>query len=511
MTTALEQLWSQVGGWSHPEYPFLDPRYSPGSLMPACDFTLWVRDRLVERDFDSVRELMAFISVGSEAWRRQLESFFTWRVPGCFEQLIEAELRATMLLCYRYAYLHGFRHLGFDWPRFWCVVLATQKRENEFDGRMAAVPPTTRLVVCDSAMRGVGNGLRLVPWSLSYGDRCYGNNTEWNRSFTDWLGCFELPSTAMPFPVTMVNRDELRNLTESCGIILLKRTKKAMMEEAATHEALQEALWREKGADLRVWAEALRDDALSWIKHMNEHLPEAQALVQEATLSFMRHVYPRCCDIRPWIEQASFEEKLRVLHDTHFRMAVNEAYVADGTSNSNVVFQFPAWELVRVGGSILPLGKTTSKGGVVDDQENDWPSRWVAAGGELFEGRMVALKDSPVWQALGDGAGGYEDTLGNPFPPFAFGSGYGIEQIRRAECLQLGVLRNEMQVIKPVSMTEAGLGEEVEIQEVTDETLEAWRAEKERRCSGGKRMTVAERLAALGRDADEFIRLSVDD
>jgi hypothetical protein len=73
---------------------------------------------------------------------------------------------------------------------------------------------------------------------------------------------------------------------------------------------------------------------------------------------------------------------------------------------------------------------------------DDWPSRWVAAGGELYEKgtRMIALKGSPVWTALGAGQGGYTDTLGNPFAPFAFGSGYGLRELPRGECLMIGVI-----------------------------------------------------------------------
>ena len=42
---------------------------------------------------------------------------------------------------------------------------------------------------------------------------------------------------------------------------------------------------------------------------------------------------------------------------------------------------------------------------------------------------MVARKDSPVWDKIGDGAGGYRDTLGNPYPPFAFNSGMDWEDV----------------------------------------------------------------------------------
>lgn len=288
--------------------------------MPACDFTLWVRDRLLEGDDDSVRLLMCYIGTELSLWTRQLEAFFNWRVPG-YEGVVEAELRAVMLLCYRYAWVHDFRHLVFDWPRLWRVVLAAQKRDNEFDARMAAVPPTTRLVVVDFAMSGVEGGTRRMPWTLGYGDRCYGNNAAWNRSFAGWLGCYMPPPPSTPFPNTMVNRDELRALAATCGITLVSKTKKAMMEEAAMHESLMATLWKERGSDLMVWTETARDEALAWVKNADEQLSAAQALVLEAALSLMWHDHTDCNHVCPKAD-LTFEEKLKAVHETHRGMAV---------------------------------------------------------------------------------------------------------------------------------------------------------------------------------------------
>jgi hypothetical protein len=93
----------------------------------------------------------------------------------------------------------------------------------------------------------------------------------------------------------------------------------------------------------------------------------------------------------------------------------------------------PAWELVRTINSRVP---------------RDWEERWDAARSDSSEegstpassGRMVALKNHPIWQALGDGAGGYEDTLGNPWPPFAFNSGMNVVDVPRDEAIELGLL-----------------------------------------------------------------------
>ncbi|MBR2939389.1 MAG: hypothetical protein IKC15_05980, partial [Kiritimatiellae bacterium] len=76
---------------------------------------------------------------------------------------------------------------------------------------------------------------------------------------------------------------------------------------------------------------------------------------------------------------------------------------------------------------------------------DDWDRRWAAAGAATgWQGACsddyVALKDSPIWAALGEGAGGFRDAIGNPFPPFAFGSGMSWARVSRAEAAELGLV-----------------------------------------------------------------------
>lgn len=130
--------------------------------------------------------------------------------------------------------------------------------------------------------------------------------------------------------------------------------------------------------------------------------------------------------------------------------------VANGAGNQMAqnfdevrVDEFPALELKRAYGRLVPRGSEKDPAG----PENGWDDddgRWKAACEEsgdddalkVFEdtGRMVALKSSEVWQALGDGAGDYTDTLGNPFAPFAFNSGFDTDEIDRDEATELGLL-----------------------------------------------------------------------
>jgi hypothetical protein len=103
-----------------------------------------------------------------------------------------------------------------------------------------------------------------------------------------------------------------------------------------------------------------------------------------------------------------------------------------GSQNEMSLYGNPAWELVRMRHSKVP---------------RDWEERWSdARDGTQEEGsteageRMVALKDHPIWQALGDGIGGYDDTLGNPWPPFAFRSGMGVIDVNRDDAIALGIM-----------------------------------------------------------------------
>ena len=118
------------------------------------------------------------------------------------------------------------------------------------------------------------------------------------------------------------------------------------------------------------------------------------------------------------------------------------------------VDEYPALEFTRLFDRDLPRGeKRGPKGAIVEDPDDAWPARWAAAGdaiedaddwlpweGDAQTGRGVALKSSRIWQALGDGEGGYTDTLGNPFPPFAFNSGFRTFDVNRAEAEELGLL-----------------------------------------------------------------------
>ena len=86
--------------------------------------------------------------------------------------------------------------------------------------------------------------------------------------------------------------------------------------------------------------------------------------------------------------------------------------------DSDALYMYPAQEFLRVEPRRVP--------------RTDWQTRWRAAGGRIYGGRMVALKSSPVWQNL--------SRFDRPYPPFDFGSGMGVEDVDRDEAIELGLL-----------------------------------------------------------------------
>ena len=136
--------------------------------------------------------------------------------------------------------------------------------------------------------------------------------------------------------------------------------------------------------------------------------------------------------------------RLNLIVDTQRQMAASVSRIQ--TQTPAVLERWPAWELTRLIGKAVP--------------REDWPARWRNAGESIgWEGtlkdRFIALKTSPIWQALGDGAGGFRDTLGNPYPPFAYSSGMAWVAVDRETCERLGLSGPEPETVPSASLSPA--------------------------------------------------------
>ena len=124
--------------------------------------------------------------------------------------------------------------------------------------------------------------------------------------------------------------------------------------------------------------------------------------------------------------------RLNLIIDTNRQMAASVSRLM--TQTEGTINAYPAWELTRLVDKAAP--------------RPDWMARWHLAGRACgFEGalhdRFIALKTSPIWAELGSGGGVFKDTLGNPYPPFAYNSGMAWVAVDRDTCVRLGLITAE--------------------------------------------------------------------
>ena len=163
------------------------------------------------------------------------------------------------------------------------------------------------------------------------------------------------------------------------------------------------------------------------------------AKAREGLLNVLAQIGYDTTDDDGKMENPVAERRLNLILETQRQMAASVARLSLETEDT--LDMYPAWELTRADAPAMP--------------RKDWPQRWNAAGESVgWEGArkgiyygsgvgigFVALKSSPIWAALGQGVGGFRDTLGNPYPPFAFGSYMDWVDVDRETAERLGLLR----------------------------------------------------------------------
>ena len=132
-------------------------------------------------------------------------------------------------------------------------------------------------------------------------------------------------------------------------------------------------------------------------------------------------------DNRGTIKDLMTKARLDVMMRTNVDQAKGYASHLQATSRVAILTR-PAYKLVRVKQRKMP---------------RDWGARWTAAAqkvgweGVARNGEMIALKTSPIWTAL--------SRFGNPFPPFDFNSGMGVEDVKKSYCREIGLLGEDEQ------------------------------------------------------------------
>lgn len=126
------------------------------------------------------------------------------------------------------------------------------------------------------------------------------------------------------------------------------------------------------------------------------------------------------------VEGFRSEDRRNLVIETNVAIANGYRQMREA-NDPDILQEYPAWRLIRE---------------IETEVQRNWKERWAkAAEGTPENGRndseYIARKDHPIWQRLGSL---WEDSLGNPFPPFAWDSGMGVEEIDRDEAMGVGVI-----------------------------------------------------------------------
>jgi len=114
--------------------------------------------------------------------------------------------------------------------------------------------------------------------------------------------------------------------------------------------------------------------------------------------------------------------RTRLIYDIQTQRAAEYARWLRDQDPTRLKF-YPCQELIRIADRNVP---------------RDWQARWLAEGGKLYTGRMIAAKDAKIWTGI--------SRFRTPWPPFDFNSGMGLRDISRSEAEKLGVLKKDEEV-----------------------------------------------------------------
>lgn len=136
------------------------------------------------------------------------------------------------------------------------------------------------------------------------------------------------------------------------------------------------------------------------------------------------------------IKDLSSDARINLVVKTNVELAQGAGRYIQENSDPDIVDLWPGLELVRFEARAKP---------------RDWEERWRAAADASGDddaarmlddnSRMVARKDSPIWDSLGD-SDLFPDALDNPFPPFAFNSGMWTMEVSRDEAVEMGLIED---------------------------------------------------------------------
>lgn len=122
------------------------------------------------------------------------------------------------------------------------------------------------------------------------------------------------------------------------------------------------------------------------------------------------------------IQDLSSTQRINLVLQTNAQMARGYGNWMQGQEPA-ILDRWPAQELYRAFDRRVP---------------RNWHARWQNAGGQIFVGRMVALKNADIWTRI--------SRFGNPYPPYDFNSGMSIRDVTREAAMEYGLIDRDTRI-----------------------------------------------------------------
>lgn len=212
----------------------------------------------------------------------------------------------------------------------------------------------------------------------------------------------------MPSPLTTDATDPVQRLLRRTPVTSPLSSEQWSQMPLAFRER---AFFSSKVEELRFLAQA--QNGVTQIADGKSTVAEQRAALKELLKSIGYQSDP---DNPNELQDLSSDRRLELILDTNLQQAQGYADFVSG-QDAAILDRWPCQELIRV---------------IQAEKPRDWAKRWADAGGQFFNGRMIARKDDPIWTDI--------SRFGTPYPPFDFGSGMDLRDIDREEAIALGVI-----------------------------------------------------------------------
>ena len=153
----------------------------------------------------------------------------------------------------------------------------------------------------------------------------------------------------------------------------------------------------------------------------NVSLSEASRLLNALLKCYFAHKYETP---QQALEEATTEECLKTL----LRLENGKAHYDFDTQDIGLKI-FPGQELCLA-----------YHGDADNDRLEDCKRKWIANGGSIYDGRMIALIKDPIWSRM--------SIFGLPYPPFDFRCPFGVFGISRKDCIALGLIKENKSLLR---------------------------------------------------------------